>query len=113
MSFTFYGAGPKADVIHQIRSHHAHDDQEMAVAVRNLIQAALEHDSSSQWEDGSGFVYLVKASGHASPGSAAQLELSITPFWVPSVREPVAAAIDPHDLGFPDSPVMGADSSDL
>ena len=107
MTFAFNGAGSKADVIHQIRSHHGYDDQGLAVAARELIVHALEAH-----EEDDNYVYKVSANGHAGYGGATSLEIKIEPMWVPSIREiPAAAEVDGIDLGIPDRPQMGEHAS--
>ena len=95
MSFSFMGAGTKADVIHQVRSHHIADESGFGNAVRHLVTEALsEEQLASDYQ----YLYIVKANGHSGPGAAVSLNVSIEPIWVPSIRPP-AEETNGHDLG--------------
>lgn len=98
MSFSFSGAGPKADVIRQIRSHHSYDTDESAVAVRDFIALLLDGDASRPVHAGGQYVFSVQASGHSGHGSPTSLSLTITPMYVPDLdpEVEVEAALGAH-----------------
>jgi hypothetical protein len=87
MSFQISGAGPRASVIGQVRSHRQWDEQELAVRVRDFIVAVLRSQEPELPHNGGVYVYSVQASGHHGHGSPLQLSLTINPMWVPAVQD--------------------------
>lgn len=82
MSFSFTGVGTKADVIRQVRSHHIAGDG-IGQKARELVVAALEMDKTSEVHNGGDYGYIVKAFGHAGPGTPSSVTITIEPVWIP------------------------------
>jgi hypothetical protein len=103
VTFSFTAVGRPDDVIRQIRSHHATDDQ-LGVKVRDLITDAIAMHAASDdsWPAPGGWGYIVKASGYSGHHSGAMVSLSIESLYIPgmvpaeapAIGEQLAAAVD-------------------
>jgi hypothetical protein len=93
VTFSFTAVGRPDDVIRQIRSHHANDDQ-LAVKVRDLITDAIAAHSATDetWPGGGGWAYVVKASGYSGHHSSVMVSLSIESMYVPGMGPAEARA---------------------
>jgi hypothetical protein len=113
VTFNFTAVGRPDDVVRQIRSHHATDDQ-LAVKVRDLITDAIAAHSAADdcWPGGGGWAYIVKANGYSGHHSSVMVSLSIEPLYIPGIV-PAEALLPVERLGtyLPTTP--GTDSEDL